>query len=203
MRVIRAREYRRKPWKNGGGETIEVAVGPADATLVMFDWRVSMAHIEADGPFSDFPGIDRTLGILEGDGITLSIEGRERRTLTPRSAPYSFPGDVATHASLIGGTVTDLNVMTRRGLLQHRVRRMRIDDSLELALRAPTALLFCIAGTVRIEAGKEALALGPLDTLLVDQPYESARIVSDATSVVFLIEVEPATVLSTPEEAIE
>ena len=62
-------------WKNGGGETAEIAVSPPGAALDAFDWRLSMAKVETDGPFSAFPGIDRTLAILEGEGIRLSVGG--------------------------------------------------------------------------------------------------------------------------------
>lgn len=68
MRLIRSASYRRQPWKNGGGETIEIAAHPVGATTDNFDWRISMARVEGDGPFSTFPDIDRTLTILEGMG---------------------------------------------------------------------------------------------------------------------------------------
>ncbi|MDP1908248.1 MAG: HutD family protein, partial [Hyphomicrobium sp.] len=43
MRILRAKDYRRMPWKNGGGETTEIAISPEGAALDSFDWRVSMA----------------------------------------------------------------------------------------------------------------------------------------------------------------
>ena len=189
MQVIRAAGYRRMPWKNGGGETIEIAVAPAGATLAAFDWRVSMARVDSDGPFSLFPGIDRTLAILEGDGLRLAIDGRTPVTLTPDSEPCSFPGDVAVTAARIGRAVTDLNVMTRRGQFQHRLRRVRIDGSLELAISAPTALLLCHAGGLRIEARPDAIQLQSLETLRVDERCGSLRIASAGPAVVFLIEI--------------
>ena len=91
MRVLRAENYRRMPWKNGGGETVEIAVSPEGAGLGDFDWRVSMARVEADGLFSVFPGVDRTLSILEGEGMVLDIEGREPVTLTDASAALQLP----------------------------------------------------------------------------------------------------------------
>ena len=60
MRVLRAADYPRMPWKNGGGETAEILVEPAGAPLDSFDWRLSMARVAADGPFSLFPGVERT-----------------------------------------------------------------------------------------------------------------------------------------------
>ena len=49
------------PWKNGGGSTTEIAIAPLGATVDKFDWRISLATIANSGPFSVFPGVDRTL----------------------------------------------------------------------------------------------------------------------------------------------
>ena len=76
MRILRASTYRRMPWKNGGGETTEIAVSPEGAGLDDFAWRISMARVDGDGPFSAFAGVDRTLSILEGEGLRLEIAGR-------------------------------------------------------------------------------------------------------------------------------
>ena len=113
------------PWKNGQGETAEVAVAPEGAGLSAFDWRVSMASVTADGAFSAFPGVDRTLSVLSGAGIRLAVDGRAR-DLTAASAPFSFPADRPAEAALLGGPVTDLNVMTRRSAWTHRVRRIDV-----------------------------------------------------------------------------
>ena len=64
MKIIRARDCRTTPWKNGGGSTTEIAVEPSGASLDTFAWRISVARVAADGPFSEFPGIDRTLAVL-------------------------------------------------------------------------------------------------------------------------------------------
>ncbi|MBV9975040.1 MAG: HutD family protein, partial [Hyphomicrobiales bacterium] len=61
MRVLRAGQHRRMPWKNGGGETTEIIASPEGAGLDEFDWRISMARVATDGPFSRFAGVDRTL----------------------------------------------------------------------------------------------------------------------------------------------
>ena len=89
----------RMPWKNGGGETMEIAVSPEGSGLDRFDWRVSMARIARDGPFSDFADVDRTLAILDGAGLRLAIAGRAPVELTAASAPLSFPADLPTTAT--------------------------------------------------------------------------------------------------------
>lgn len=149
MRLIRAKDYRRMPWKNGGGETIEIAVHPKNADTSSFDWRVSMARVEMDGPFSSFPGIDRTLAILDGAGIELSVEGQDVARI--EDAPRSFPGDVTTSARLINGPITDLNVMTRRGSFQSRVTTLELSSPREIVVMSPVALVYCHSGGVAIE----------------------------------------------------
>ena len=123
MQVLRAKNHRVMPWKNGGGSTTEIAVFPDGAGIGAFDWRVSMAGVAEDGAFSSFPDVERTLAVLTGEGIVLSVEGRAPVRLTPDATPASFPGDVATSATLIDGPILDLNVMTRRGQFSHRMAR--------------------------------------------------------------------------------
>lgn len=170
MRTIRAADYRRMPWKNGGGSTTEVAVFPEGAGLGEFGWRVSMASVTADGPFSAFPGIDRTLAVLEGEGIALDIEGRETLTLTQDSAPASFPGDAPTLGRLLGGPILDLNVMTRRGRFSHRLTRHMADGMAALAVEGATNLL--LARTDHLKAA--GTALNTDDALLIDGPRDLA-----------------------------
>ncbi len=166
-RVLKASSYRRMPWKNGGGETVEIAVSPPDAALSDFDWRISMATVATDGPFSIFAGIDRTLSILEGDGMALAIDGAEPRVLTTASEPLSFPADVAVSATLPGGPITDLNVMTRRARLRHRVERMKVDGPSSVEI-AGTWLVLCQQGTLSLQWAGESIVLDAGDAFLVE-----------------------------------
>lgn len=179
MRIIRATEHRRMPWKNGGGETTEIAISPESATTGDFDWRLSMARVESGGPFSVFPGIDRTLAVLDGERLLLTIEGMEPAELTARSEPLAFPGDAPTNAELIGGNVTDLNIMTRRGKLTHSMRRLRVSGSTKLPLEYSEALLFCHSGRARIVTDGQTTELGSLDTLHLTEASSHLRIEAD------------------------
>ena len=80
-RVLTPADYRRMPWKNGGGHTTEIAAEPPGAGMASFAWRVSVADIAHDGPFSAFPGVDRTLVLLAGDGMRLATAGRPVQTV--------------------------------------------------------------------------------------------------------------------------
>ena len=148
MRLLAARDRIARPWKNGGGVTRDMAIAPPDASLDTFDWRIAFADVAADGPFSAFPGVDRTLTVLDGEGLVLSF-GEAERTLR-RFEPFAFPGEAPCEARLIGGPIVDLNVMTRRGALTHRVRRLAAGES-RLRLPAPVAFLVCAAGAARLE----------------------------------------------------
>lgn len=106
-------------WKNGAGWTTEIAAGPAGTDA--FDWRVSVAEIDADSEFSRFPGIDRTLTVLEGAGIELHVDGSEPVLLNERGRPHAFPGDAAARCRVLAGPTRDFNVMTRRGVVAQRV----------------------------------------------------------------------------------
>ncbi|MFI1399180.1 HutD family protein [Streptomyces sp. NPDC020681] len=114
LRVLRAADRTAVAWKNGGGVTREIAASPEDASMDAFDWRISLADVAADGPFSAFPGVDRTLTVVEGAGMDLTVGGRSTVADEPYR-PYRFPGDVETGGRLLSGPVVNFNVMHRRG----------------------------------------------------------------------------------------
>jgi environmental stress-induced protein Ves len=167
MRVIPAAAYRRMPWKNGGGETIEIAASPDGAGLDAFDWRVSMARVERPGPFSLFPGVDRTLCVLEGAELTLRFEDGSLASLTQDSAPFGFAADIPVTATLAGGGITDLNVMTRRARNSHQVRRLSVAAPATLVEEDGDMLILLRGSGARIasDAGEHEIADG--DAVLV------------------------------------
>jgi environmental stress-induced protein Ves len=191
MRIIRAADCRRMPWKNGGGATVEIAISPEGAGLDDFDWRLSMARVEGDGPFSLFTGVDRTLAILEGEGIFLDVEGRIPFGLTRHSDPLSFPADVPTRAALIAGPITDLNMMTRRGKVVHSMRRLTVNGTFDVASTARELLLFCRSGNLRIEAAGN-LILGPHETLHIRAVPPILHLRASRPADLFLIEIMAA-----------
>ncbi|MDX8540144.1 HutD family protein [Mesorhizobium abyssinicae] len=191
MRILRAAGYRVMPWKNGGGTTTEITVSPDGAGLDDFDWRVSMARVETGGPFSSFAGIDRTLCVLEGQGIVLDIAGEPPAELIGPSAPFSFAADVPTAAALISGPITDLNVMTRRGRMTHTVERLTLATPLEIEARADTTLVLPLDGEI-VLAGTTPERLGPLDALVLDRGASRQRLEPAASTILFVIRIDRA-----------
>ncbi|MGW0664772.1 HutD/Ves family protein [Streptodolium elevatio] len=130
------------PWRNGGGDTREIAYSPGEGHG--FRWRASVATIAADGPFSAFPGVDRTITLLAGDGVTLSADAVPAHELVRVGEPFSFSGDLPIRASLGGGACRVLNIMTMRGAWAADVRR----TAAETTPRAGgSGLLYVLAGT--------------------------------------------------------
>jgi hypothetical protein len=160
MRILRASGRVAVPWKNGGGTTSEVVAFPSGAGFDDFGWRISIADIARGGPFSQFPGIDRTLAMLKGE-VSLSIAGRDAIALSADMPPVEFPGDVPTSAELIGGAATDLNVMTRRGAFTARVTRRNCADAITASSDAAATFIFPLtAVTLRDVLADIPLVLG-------------------------------------------
>jgi len=180
MRILRAAEQRRMPWKNGGGTTTEIAVWPAEAGLDDFDWRVSMARVESDGPFSRFPGVDRSLSILDGAGLMLTVGEARPVALTGDSAALAFAADVPTSATLIAGPITDLNVMTRRGAFVCAVERIEVGEGRSLGDEVITTIVLVDSGEMIADiAAGGSTRLARRDAVILE-PGETAWVRSDA-----------------------
>ncbi|WP_327683167.1 HutD/Ves family protein [Kitasatospora sp. NBC_00458] len=164
VRLLPAAERPATAWRNGGGVTREVAGCPAGSGLDDFGWRVSLADVASAGPFSAFPGIDRVITLVEGEGMALTVDGVEHVVDAP-FRPLAFAGDAATDCRLLGGPLVDFNVMTRRGrvtaelLLADAPRAVDVPDG-------ATVLLVCLSGT----ATAGATALARYDGALLDEP---------------------------------
>lgn len=113
--VYPAAERQFRPWKNGGGQTAEIAVSPAGAGFGDFDWRISTAVVATDGPFSCFPDVTRVLTVIEGGAMRLRVSGQVH-LLDAASPPLVFPGDAPCAAELTAGPLLDFNVMIRQPL---------------------------------------------------------------------------------------
>lgn len=162
-RLCRAADHPRMPWKNGRGETLQIAIWPDGAGLDDFGWRVSVAGVTEDGAFSRFAQVDRTLAVLTGDRLDLLVRGQGPQRLTPGSGAFGFPADAPCDARLIGGPVTDLNAMTRRGAFRHWMVRAE-------AARGPDPDWLIVLATrpAALDLPGRPVALAPMDALICD-----------------------------------
>ncbi|NEA41393.1 HutD family protein [Streptomyces sp. SID11385] len=175
--MLRWSDYRAMPWRNGGGTTREVASGTLPGVACgergpgaepsgpdAFDWRVSIADVDAGGPFSAFPGIDRVITLVEGSGMVLTVDSAPPRLVEPLT-PFAFPGDARTDCRLEGGAVRDMNVMTRRGHASAHVRMVPVGDGGTEVTGAADEIVLVLAVTegVVVDERGTATPLGRLD----------------------------------------
>lgn len=114
--IISPDRFKQIPWKNGQGVTSELAISEGHS-LADFSWRISIARVEQDGPFSDFSGLRRTLVLLEGQGLELCHDGRTLDRLERPLDFAEFDGGSRTVGTLSSGPITDFNVMSRVGTM--------------------------------------------------------------------------------------
>jgi environmental stress-induced protein Ves len=192
LRVLSPDQYRRMPWKNGGGETIEIAIFPLNADIETFGWRISSASVASDGPFSTFPGVDRTLCVLSGNGISLNVGAGKPQTIGPDSAPFSFPADAAAVARLINGPITDLNVMTRRAVWRHTVCRHELlpDDVLALEADAAQIFVFCQSGVIAVKGRTGLVPVPSGATLAIEGDASRYELQATELTIAFVVQIE-------------
>ena len=191
MRIIREFEQKRMPWKNGGGETFEIGIAPDHSSLDTFDWRISRARIDRSGPFSPFPGIDRTIAAVDGEGILLCFENTPPVALTPADPPLSFAGERPAECELIKGTATDLNVMTLRGRYHHRLTVLADSGPVEISAGPHQTVAIVAAGSANLRTRAGDILLSDGDAILLSGADGIASVTPGRGSRLFLIEISP------------
>ncbi len=168
MQVLRFEQHRRMPWRNGGGVTYEVASSPAGPGPADFDWRISIAEVEGGGPFSAFPDVDRTIVLIEGDWMALTVDGRRHRFGVHE--PFSFDGSSETICE-VAGRSRDLNVMTRRGRAAASVAIVQADGSDPAPVEGSENVFVCLTPSILLSDGTGTeVELGALDAAVSTGP---------------------------------
>jgi uncharacterized protein len=161
IRVIRYADYVETPWKNGGGVTHEIARSDQAREP---DWRISLATIDRDGPFSDFTGYDRTIVPLDGAGFELSFDDGRAVVLDRRSVPFRFAGEKKVTCRLLDGRSRDLNAMALRTRWEHDVAARTLSRS-PVTLDAPAESFVFFAAAATVRCGTEVFDMYDGDTL--------------------------------------
>lgn len=158
-----------EPWRNGGGSTREIAALPGPHGPV---WRLSMARVEADGPFSVFSGVTRTIMVMAGDEMSLNIAGVEVRI---DSEPFTFDGGAVSYGALRGSAVTDFNVMIERGQYDSSTQRIaagrsEFDVPSDLSGFSCTVIVVAPASGAYLEIKQLGIdvALSAYDAIMID-----------------------------------
>ena len=161
--VLPAAGYVEMPWRNGAGVTREIAIDDAPGAAAPFRWRLSMADLAGDGPFSELPDVDRVLLLLAGDQVALAIDGAAPAPLGRHEA-IRFPGDVPTYLTMAPGSGRDLNLMWDRT----RAAGSMVVVTGARDVDAPIAFAVALGGPASVTLDGEAFALGEQDALRID-----------------------------------
>lgn len=190
-RVIPANEYRRERWRNGRGWTREIhAAIPASGGS--WTWRLSIAEIEQDAPFSLFPGVDRELVLLAGNGLRLRFDHGEVNELHPPHDRMRFPGESAVTGELIDGPTQDFNLMWQRDAIDAQLwHRPLVGPMVIFADPGTTWAVHLIAGQARFadDSGLPDLAAG--DSALLQAGETRLRHVVDGGGEMLLAQLRP------------
>ena len=141
-------------WRNGSGETRELACWPDGGDWI---WRMSVAEVAHSGPFSQFEGVQRWFAVLGGAGVRLSV-GDDAHELTGSSAPFCFDGGRPVGCELLEGATQDFNLMLRADRAAAQMRRVAGATSFVLA--APrTVAVYAINLGAKVQVENDGLLL--------------------------------------------
>ena len=179
--IISPAQFKTVPWKNGKGSTKELLLENIDGEVV-FAWRLSMAPVTDDGLFSDFSGYDRTLILVEGNGITLNHDSGQTDRLGERFDSAFFDGGWKTEATLQQGEITDFNVMTRQGVCTAQVDILRKNGEHRLTVEADQLLIYPLDDAIELLTPKlETMKLAAANLLqVISSPAGVWEIVGEA-----------------------
>lgn len=147
--IISPEQFVTVPWKNGKGVTTELAISEG-GTLTDFDWRLSMASVVEDGPFSDFSGYWRNLVLIEGQGISLQHDSDKTDHLHAILDVASFDGGCKTVGQLMSGSIIDFNIMTKDTTYSAKVSTYKNEQVVPLP-KVDLAFVYCLTGEASVQ----------------------------------------------------
>jgi environmental stress-induced protein Ves len=165
-----ASDYLTMPWKNGTGSTDEICLLPAGATRDKFDIRVSRAAISAPGVFSSFPGVERTITLIEGAGLALEFD--DHAVQLGIGQPHMFDSGLTPVGVPTAGAVRVVNVMAARDAWQLAPANVLTEGT---ALRpGPGGLMvvFALRGSSGLSGSDKTIAIRQGDSALLEAPAD-------------------------------
>ena len=184
FKIYSPQSFQTLPWRNGLGSTVELLVETPNKNEA-FSWRLSIASVANDGPFSDFSGYDRTLLLLEGSGITLNKPNGIFKVLNSSLDYANFKGEDLIDATLHDGPIKDFNIMTLRSICTSNVTA--IDETSEslLNINADKLLVYSIK-PVNIKIGLESSISLEANHLLQFNYYINNTMTLDKTQAIVI-----------------
>lgn len=190
--VIRHDDHQLVPWKNGLGMTREVANAHDSEGRML--WRISLATVDRDGPFSDFTGYRRIIMLLEGKGMTLDFGEHGRAVMDRPFVPVPFDGGWATSATLHDGPTRDLNVVTSAGKANGAVAVLEPGNrTVNLAPAHAVTLLYMLRGVAEVQGGGRPWVLVAGEALRLDGGSQASTLTGRSPdTLVYRIDIDLA-----------
>ena len=181
-------------WKNGAGWTSEILKihDSEERDTNDWAWRLSIAEIETDAPFSAFPGVERELVLLSGNGLRLRFDDGETRELLPPHDKLRFAGERPAFGELIDGPTRDFNLMWKRDTVDAQLWHRPLVGTMVLFVEpGETWAIHVLAGHLRFadDSGLEEANLG--DTAILVAGEARRRYVLDGGGELLLIRIRP------------
>jgi environmental stress-induced protein Ves len=153
INILKSDQFKSQPWKNGGGSTLELFKYP---DVDNYDLRLSIAQIDASGPFSKFEGYDRTIIQLDGPQIELTHPELEKVKILELGSPYHFKGEWVTHCKVTTRS-RDFNVIYKKSSIsvQTKVVKGSINADQTLPSSAFQVIAYCLNGSVNVVSNRE------------------------------------------------
>ena len=184
FKIYSPQSFQTLPWRNGLGSTVELLAETPNKNEA-FSWRLSIASVANDGPFSDFSGYDRTLLLLEGSGITLNKPNGVFKVLNSSLDYANFKGEDLIDATLHDGPIKDFNIMTLRSICTSSVTAINETSESLLNINADKLLVYSIK-PVNIQIGLEASISLEANHLLQFNYYINNTMTLDKTQVIVI-----------------
>lgn len=185
-------QYRRMPWKNRGGTTLELLRRDHPDDPERFLYRLSIATVKKPGPFSRFPGVERRLMLLEGAGMRLTFGDGRQVCLDKSLEPLAFDGEIEVDCELLDGPIRDFNLMFDRERYAAELEIVELESGKTITVpQADRLLLYVLAGKPHVQSGDEVLLLRAEYLLeLENTPVSTLTTDSVATAVVIVIRLK-------------
>ncbi len=157
VRIQRSSEHTPMPWANGRGTSYEIASDRNEAGE--WTWRLAMAPVNEDGPFSRIECVNRSLAVVEGAGMLLSVDRKKLQCLPMQVV--RFRGDAVTEAALTDGPIMDINLMVRRNEADGEMAMVS-----DAGLLNGVSIVVAVGGSAQVKSGDSIIELERHDSVL-------------------------------------
>jgi environmental stress-induced protein Ves len=187
---LSAADYRRTPWKNGGGVTVDIAdeyaPGAEPGGWAGIIWRFGRTRIERPSPFSDLSGNDRILAVVAGRGLVLRPAGRPPLKVREPFRPVRFPGEWAIESELEDGPVEVVNLIGDRAKVA--IDLIFVAGRESVPVGPGVWVFYAPSNRVELAIADERLALAPGDAVVLRGAGSSDRVLLNGVAAIATIQ---------------